>query len=275
MSTQKEELEKLIKFIKSMQIIIRTSPNKQQVERVKKDLYKYIKKLQTIVPDFDPAKETIEELERRIFQYTNINKPPQHEQQKLSITTEEEKRDVSWDIKLPLKKASPHCNDPEINFIYSAIEFLQKEYWPILAEQHIHLDFTHSQERQSLRLEFDEVIRELKSLIETIEDYALAENPDFRDQLYKMKNKQIRVFLINVNDFFKKVKDFLSRLLEELDKRSSVIKNPDDKIVFDPQFEDASLLNGYTIRAALVEFISLMQFIIKKINLPDFKQKKF
>lgn len=276
MNANNEEILKLIKYIKSMQLIIRTSPNKDQVERIKKDLYKYIKKLQTLVPDFDPSKETMEELERRLFQ-TNIFPSQKKEDSMFQNYYDEsvEKDQISWDYKIPLKKASHHCNDQEINFLFSSIDFIQKEFWPILSEQHIRLDFTYSQERQSLRFQFDELIRELNSLIETVEDYALAENPDFRDQLYKMKNKQIRLFLINANEFFKKLKDFLNRLLSELDKRTSVIKNLDDRIEFNPQFEEASLLNGYTIREALVEFIDLIQFILKKINLPDFKQKKF
>jgi len=276
MNANNEEILKLIKYIKSMQLIIRTSPNKDQVERIKKDLYKYIKKLQTLVPDFDPSKETMEELERRLFQ-TNTFPSQKKEDSMFQNYYDEsvEKDQISWDYKIPMKKASHHCNDQEINFLFSAIDFIQKEFWPILSEQHIRLDFTYSQERQSLRFQFDELIRELNSLIETVEDYALAENPDFRDQLYKMKNKQIRLFLINANEFFKKLKDFLNRLLSELDKRTSVIKNLDDRIEFNPQFEEASLLNGYTIREALVEFIDLIQFILKKINLPDFKQKKF
>lgn len=276
MYANNEEILKLIKYIKSMQLIIRTSPNKDQVERIKKDLYKYIKKLQTLVPDFDPSKETMEELERRLFQ-TNIFPSQKKEDSMFQNYYNEsvEKDQISWDYKIPMKKASHHCNDQEINFLFSSIDFIQKEFWPILSEQHIRLDFTYSQERQSLRFQFDELIRELNSLIETVEDYALAENPDFRDQLYKMKNKQIRLFLINANEFFKKLKDFLNRLLSELDKRTSVIKNLDDRIEFNPQFEEASLLNGYTIREALVEFIDLIQFILKKINLPDFKQKKF
>jgi hypothetical protein len=215
-------------------------------------------------------------LERRLFQ-TNIFPSQKKEDSMFQNYYNEsvEKDQISWDYKIPMKKASNHCNDQEINFLFSSIDFIQKEFWPILSEQHIRLDFTYSQERQSLRFQFDELIRELNSLIETVEDYALAENPDFRDQLYKMKNKQIRLFLINANEFFKKLKDFLNRLLSELDKRTSVIKNLDDRIEFNPQFEEASLLNGYTIREALVEFIDLIQFILKKINLPDFKQKKF
>jgi len=52
MNTNKEEIAKLIKFIKSMQLIIKTSPNKEQVERVKKDLYKYLKKTTKLCPRF-------------------------------------------------------------------------------------------------------------------------------------------------------------------------------------------------------------------------------
>ncbi|MFN3603476.1 MAG: hypothetical protein ACK4UJ_02065 [Leptonema sp. (in: bacteria)] len=266
MENREQEIQKLIKFIKSMQSIIKTSPNPSQVERVKKDLAKYLAKLKEFVPDFDPSKESVDELSKRLL----ISVSPESSTSSLK----EQTSPTSWDNKLPLLKASPHCTDHEINFLYSAIQFIQKEFWPVLSDLHLQLDFTHSQERQSLRLEFDEVLRELKSLLETIEDYSTSESPDFRDQLYKMKNKQIRLFIININNFLKKLKDFLSRLINELNKMTGVIKNPQYTIRFNPQFEEATLLNGYTILGALLEFLDFIQFVLKKINLPDLKQKK-
>ncbi len=266
---KKDELIKLIKFIKSMQTIIKTSPNQQQVERVKKDLYKYVKKLQSLVPDFDPSKESINDLERRIL-YTYGKQEEMSKNAQINLDKE-----FSWEQIISIKKASSHCNDHDINFIYSTLEFLLKEFWPILSEQHIQLDFTHSQERQTIRLRMDEIQRELKTLLETIEDYALTESADFRDQLYKMKSKQTRLFLININEFYKILRDFLKKLLSELDKKSGVIKNSDDIIKFNKDIDEATILNGQSIRDALTKFLDLVQFILKKINLPDLKQKKF
>lgn len=265
----KDELIKLIKFIKSMQTIIKTSPNQQQVERVKKDLYKYVKKLQSLVPDFDPTKESINDLERRIL-YTYVKQ----EEVPKNVSTNMD-QELSWEQIISIKKASPHCNDIDINFISSTLDFILKEFWPILSEQHIQLDFTHSQERQSIRLRLDEIQRELKTLLETIEDYSLTESADFRDQLYKMKSKQTRIFLINVNEFYKILRDFLKKLLSELDKRSGVIKNSDDIIRFNKDIDEATMLEGYSIRDGLTKFLDLVQYILKKINLPDLKQKKF
>lgn len=265
MENREQEIQKLIKFIKSMQSIIRTSTNPAQVERIKKDLSQYLRKLKELVPDFDPSKETIEELSRRLYFNNSTSKEK---------TTFSEDKTSQWEIKLPLMKASPYCNDNDVNFLYSVLEFLRKEFWPVLSDLHLQLDFTHSQERQGLRLEFDEILRELKSLLETIEDYAKSESPDFREQMLKMKNKQTRTFIINVNNFFKKLKDFVSKLIEELNKMSGVIKNPNEIIRFNPQFEEATLLDDYTISGALLEFLDFIQFVLKKINLPDLKQKK-
>ncbi len=267
MMDKENEIQKIIKFIKSMQSIIKTSPNPTQVERIKKDLSTYLKKLKELVPDFDPNKETIDDLNRRLFMsQTNADR---------SSVVIEKKSISSWDYKVPLQKASPNCADRDINFLYSVIQFVQKEFWPILSDLHLQLDFTHSQERQMLRLEFDKILRSLKTLLETIEDYATSESSDFREQLLKMKNKQTRVFIIDVNDFFKKLKDFITKLINETNSMSGVVKNPSEKIHFNPQFEEAELLEGYTVKGALMEFQDFIHFVLKKINLPDFKQKKF
>lgn len=271
MQANKEEILKMIKYIKSMQMILRTSTSQEQIERVKKDLSKYLQKLQSLVPDFDPKNETIQELERRIETIIDGKNTDAGR----SLHSEYPQTESSWDNRIRIMKPSPHSNDPEINFLYSVMTFLQKEYWPAVSEQQIQLDYTYSQERHGLRFQFDELMRELRSIIETIEDQARTANPDLKEQLQKMKTKQIRTFIINANEYFKKLRDFLEKLIDEHNKKSFVIKNPDSRIQFHPRFDEASLLNGYTIPEALVEFLDLVQYIIRKINLPDLKQKKF
>ncbi|MCS7205095.1 MAG: hypothetical protein NZ853_05315 [Leptospiraceae bacterium] len=266
-----EEAQKIIKYIKSMQTIIKTSTNSEQIERIKKDIAKYIKKLQAIVPDFNPAKETIQELELRLQNISN-KKDISYERNLIEDVFQQER--ISWETRIPYLKATPHSNDYELNFLYSVISLIQKEYFPAITEQQIQLDYTHSQERQVLRYQFDELLRDLQTLIETIEDYARAETPDFREQLLKMKNKQTRNFIFNSNEYLKKLRDFIAKLLIEYDKKTFVIKNPESKINFDPRFDEAKLLHGYSIRQALEEFLDLLEYTIKKINLPDFKQKK-
>lgn len=57
-----------------------------------------------------------------------------------------------------------------------------------------------------------------------------------------------------------------------MQRGGSAIKNPDDRIRFDRNYEDASWLENHTVREAVYEFFNLVDFAIKKVNLPTLKQ---
>lgn len=273
------EVEKTVKFLKQMEVIVRTSGNQAQVDRVRKDMARYQARLRELVPDYRPEKETVDQLSRRL---TGQAAPPPprsamlHDDSHASIfsdapATTGDPASISIADRIPEERASPHCTDPDVNFVSSLLRVLMREYWPAITEQHIKLDFTSSQERQALRLKMDNLSRSQKTLAETIEEYATAEKADFREQLFKMKNKQIRLFLFEANELFRDFKSLLAKLIGEIQKGGTLVANPDERLHFDPGYEEATWLENHTVREAIFEFFNLMDFAIKKINLPTMK----
>ena len=49
---QLKEIDKILKFIKQMEGIVRTSPSREQVERVRKELKKFREKLKEMIPTY-------------------------------------------------------------------------------------------------------------------------------------------------------------------------------------------------------------------------------
>jgi hypothetical protein len=147
----------------------------------------------------------------------------------------------------------------------------ENEYWPVLSDQHCKLDFSHTGIRDAMRKKLDNALTNLKILAETIEEYATAENQDFREQLLKMKNKQSRIFLMETNEVFKDLIHFLEKLTEDINRNGTVIHNKKEMIRFNPRFEKATMLEGKSLEYAITEFEMFLNQVVKKLNLPVMK----
>ncbi len=262
--TQLDEIEKLLKYIKQMEGIIRTSPNKEQVERVKKEIQKHKDKLSSIVPGIK-GNQTADDI-RAALGFTTLS---ENEGPGAFIP-------AGADIlaKFPVQKASPHSSDAEVNFVSTILTTIQKEYWPAISDLHCKMDFSHTAERDLLRTQLDNALRNLKVLAETIEEYSQAEKQDFRDQLLKMKNKQTRIFLYETNQILKKIRDFLRDLIQDIKNGGNPILNKNDAIHFNSRFEEATALEGVRVGDALIEFDMYATQAVERINLPELKINK-
>jgi len=262
-SSQKIEADKLIKYIKQMEGIIRTSPNKEQVERVKKEIRKYRDKLGALVPGLNV--ELNSDQIRAELKMQDMEATPQPAARTPAPTASD------MLSKFPIQKASPHSSDNDVNFVATVLTIVQKEYWPAISEQHCKLDFSNSAERDTIRNQLDNSMRNLKVLAETIEEYSMAEKQDFREQLLKMKNKQTRIFLYETNQTLKKIRDFLKKLMSDVKSGGNSIINKTDVLKFNPKFEEATVLEGAPIVEALVQFEMYASQAVERINLPELK----
>ncbi len=255
------EIEKVLKYIRQMEGIIRTSPSPEQKERVKKELKKYTDRLVQLVPSVNPQRINVEGLMKDL----GIGAAP-------GSPTGAVGSDGNMDMigRMPVEKASVHSQDPDVNFLSTVLKLIHSEYWPAISDQHAKLDFSHGAERDAIRAQLENSMRNLRVLCETIEEYAMAEKQDFREQLMKMKNKQTRVFLFEANETFKKVREFLRKVNEN---SAVVILNGDEQIHFNSRFESATILEGRTVAQAVQEFEVFLSQCISKLNLPEFKQR--
>ena len=274
--TSSEDVKKTVTFIRQMEGILRSSSNPGQIERIRKELVKYRAKLSQLLPGLNAHSEDIEEISRSLgleaerLPSVNLKEPPRR------MNSMGAGGDESTDLidSIAMTKASPHCSDYDINFLSTVLHFLQKEYWPVISEQHCKVDFSHGTVRDTIRNKMDNVMRNLKVLAETIEEYAMADKQDFREQLLKMKNKQSRIFLIETSSVLREVSEFLSELATDVNTSGSIVVNKSDIIEFNPRFEEAEKLKGKTVSHAITEFNSFVKQVLKKINLPEFRKGK-
>lgn len=257
------EIEKILKFIKQMDGIIRTSASKDQVERVRKEIRKYREKLDQMAPGIGSLTADVEELRKKLG---------------LGIASDtgssaaERIRENKGDLlsKIPIEKASPHCNDPDINLMFTVVQASIKVYWPMLSNQIAKLDYSVASERDAIYRKLENSMRSLRVLADTIEEYATAEKQDFREQLLKMKNKQSRVFLFEANDHLKELRTFLGKLTGSM--RESVL-NIQDTLAFQSDYQDLASLSGRTVESGIIEFQGYVDQAITKLSIPDIKPR--
>ncbi|MEM7181543.1 MAG: hypothetical protein AAF518_11565 [Spirochaetota bacterium] len=261
-------LQKYQKIVSQLEYILKNSRNPRQRERVSKDLDKYKYRILSISPEGIPDS---------FGSVTNStdNHPTSHEEEGESQDTT---RPASPSRRDPLEnlvvmKISPHCNDNEINLIATLLNLLDEEYSPVLGDSHLKLDFTHATERDNLMKHLENIHRNMKVLTETIEEYALCDKQDFKEQLGRMKNKQSRIFIAEAGDVFVQFRDFIHKIFtDNQDSGGSVILNLKEEVNFNSRFERATLLEGRTVEDSLEQFYDFTKSALENINIPSIRR---
>ena len=259
---QMAEIQKLQKAIEQLEKIQKLSTNKEQKARVTKDLALYREKLSNLNPE--KSGETI--AAEGSLTTNQVSRPRPDKQ------SEEQSQDQSLLSQFTIMKISPNSNDHEINMIGTLLNILDIEFIPVLMDTHIKFDFSHAAERDGVIKHMENIRRNIKVLTETIEEHAQAEKQEFREQLGRMKNKQARIFITEAYEVFKRFKDFLEKVKEDMQQGGGVIMNLEDPINFNSRFEKATLLEGKTIQEAIDTFEQFVTEAIENIDIPNIKK---
>jgi hypothetical protein len=262
------ELQKLQTILSQLEKILQVSQNPEQRKRVTKDIQKYKTKILSISPDGIP--------DNIHMVYVEKETPKQNVTQSNTSTSQKPEKDVPLGYltrdkvlsNMVVMKISPHSHDQEINFIATLITVMESEYAPILGDSHIKFDFSHINERDNILKHIENIHRTMKVLTETIEEYALSDKQDFKEQLGRMKNKQSRIFIAEAGDLFKSFKDFVSTIIKSVEEGVGIIMNLEDRIHFNSRFERATILEGKLIPDALKQFLEFTYAALDNINVP-------
>ncbi|MCR9144925.1 MAG: hypothetical protein NXI24_21995 [bacterium] len=277
------EVEKILKYLKNMEGIVRTSPNPEQKARVQKELSKQRTRLAAIVPGLDATRmnhtQIVAALEMsggEAAGAAGASAAGGGSTARAAATSSGAGTSGGYKVldKFPIEKASPNSTDPDVNFLAGVFTAIQKEYWPAISEQHCQMDFSRGAERGAMRTQLDNVLRNMKVLLETIEEYSSAEQQDFREQLLKMKNRQTRAFIFDANDMLRKIRDFMEPLLEDIEVNGGIITNKTETLRFNARYEDATVLEGAAVADGVQEFARFVQEAIEHLNLPQLKKKE-
>ena len=245
-----EELRQVNEAIRKFELVLKTTRDPRQKERVKKELVR----LRNYREKFEHVYSLVEEKEEN---------ESWHPFDGFDFL----KQNVSL-------QESYAIHDQEINAIIAIMQFFEKEFLAFLTERRLKLDFKYSLERDG----FYHLYQDLMKRIQDFEDeIKIIEEANYSDNtLTEIKNRRLRkrrVLIIETDKLFRRCKHFTEDILKDLEMKGVACLNPDDQLNFD-EIEGSRFLEGMTVKEALLALDSFAGEVIGFLNLPEIIQEK-
>jgi hypothetical protein len=245
----------IVKSIKLLESVLKTSIDSHQKTRVKRDINKLRSMLQELYPDSD-----LRDIESAV--YADIMAMPPKET--ISVKNFKHLQNIAVEI------FSNYKEDIEANEAASVMKFFQEKIWVMISDQHTKLDFSNSSERDTLYRNLDECNRAFKTFCQTIEDIDKVRSAEYLNQLHLMRVRHGRLFLFEIHQFFSTVKKFISELIANHESGGNMILNPDELITY-ADYEEYATYENWTVINALKNMLEFIDEALDLINIPNIK----
>jgi len=253
MDEKEEKAKQIVRSLRALEGVLKTTPDAKQRERVKKDLKSLRDKLQELYPDVD-----IDELIEAIITDDLIVTP----------NGEAELESLEYLKNVEIEKISNFKDDKEINIAASILKHFSEKIWGVIADQYTKLDYSNSLERDALYRKLDECQRALKIFQQTVDDIEKANTSAHISQLNLMRMRQGRLFLMDLFSFFKDVNDFITKILADTEFGGTMVLNADDRITY-ARYDMYKTFEGLTVKEALRYLKGFVQEVLQIIKVPD------
>ncbi|MBN2039576.1 MAG: hypothetical protein JW864_06020 [Spirochaetes bacterium] len=256
MPERNKKAEDIVKTIKLLESIFKTNRNELKKAQIRRDINKLRSQLKEIYPDSD-----LKDIENTI--YANLMASPAPEEH--AITKFKNLSSITIEL------FSSHKEDAEINEAASIMKYFQERIWVVISDQHVKLDYTNSSERDTLYRKLDECNRAFKTFCQTIDDIEKTRSTEYLNQLHLMRVRHGRLFLFEIHQFFKSVRQFISNLIANYESGGNMILNPDDMIQY-AEYEEYSTYENWSVINALINMLEFINEALELINIPNLKQ---
>ncbi|MBV6492162.1 MAG: hypothetical protein LDLANPLL_00153 [Turneriella sp.] len=251
---QKTELLTLQKLVRQYEGIVRTTRNVEQANKAKIELKKIRDKIDAIAPA-GAADEFFAANPQQTITYGRKRGLEDLTEAYPTLT------------KMPMAKIGPNSDELEVNVLGSVLVAWENTFYPALGK--IKLDFALSAERDSHFTILESLKRQMKILVETIEDMHSAIREDSKAQLRDMRTRQQRQFLLDGGIFLKKVYEYWKAVYEDIQANGPKCFNKDDTISVDTRLEVANYFHGKSVRETARFTVMFLHEAIEALNLPD------
>ncbi len=170
--------------------------------------------------------------------------------------------------KIRIERASPHCEYHEINLISSIVKEFEVNYWSLLSDRHIKLDYSTASERDSYFTKLEEFKRNLKLILENIEEAHRTQSREYLARLRTMRIKQERQILLEFHDFFRSISQFLEKIVLNLDEGSNIVLNSDEMVTYD-RHDGKPYFKGKSVAEAVRMIYEFTKESAESIRVPD------
>lgn len=257
MDEKKEKSIKIVKSIKLLESVFKTSHDQAQKSRVKKEMDSLRKMLQDLYPDVN-----VEQLEDAIFSDSMVLV---HEEKDAGLAKYETLKDIE------IENISAHKDDEEINLAAGIIKYFEDRIWSATTDQHTKMDFSNAGVRETINRKLDQCDRSLKLFTQTISDMEKSKSGEYVSQLQMMRAKQGRVFLFELTDFFRSAKTFITNLISDAEFGGTMILNSQDPIKY-ADYDAYKMFEGRSVLDALRYTKKFISEALQVINVPEIKK---
>lgn len=256
MDEKRKKARQIVKSIKALEGVLKTSRDPSQRSRVKKDIDSLRNMLKEMYPDV-----SVEELEDAIATDDLLAEPSR--EQMLS--------GYKYIKIVPIEKISSYRDDEEINIAASIMKYFEDRIWGVISDQHSKLDFSNSAERDALYRKLDECNRAFKIYYQTLDDLERTRSGEYVNQLNLMRVKQGRIFLIEIHGFFAAVNEFISEIIADSEFGGTMVLNSDEIIVYS-DYEKYRTFDGWNVVDALKYMKGFVEEALDVIVVPDIRK---
>ena len=257
MDDKLEKGRQIVKSIRMLEGVLRTTPNTDQRIRVKKEIDKQRNTLNEMFPG-----EDISELEKALSSEAPNSTADANS---MDLSNLETLKDIS------IETISTYKDDQEINEAASIMKYFEDRICGVISDQHTKLDFSNSGERDTLYRKLDQCNRSFKIFCQTIEDIDKTKSSEYTNQLQMMRVKQGRVFLYDLSEFLKGAKNFVSTLISDAEFGGTMIINRDEIVEY-ADYETYKTFANNTVFEALKYMKKFLNEALQVIKVPDIKK---
>ncbi len=256
MDEKRNKARQIVKSIKALEGVLKTSGDPSQRARVKKDMNSLRNMLKEMYPE-----SSVEELEDAIATDDLLAEP----------SMDQVMSKYKYIKIVPFEKISPYRDDEEINIAASLMKYFEDRIWGVISDQHSKLDFSNSAERDALYRKLDECNRAFKIYHQTLDDLERSRSGEYVNQLNLMRVKQGRIFLVEIHGFFTAVKDFISEIIADSEFGGTMVLNSDEIIVYS-DYDKYRTFDGWNVIDALKYMKGFVEESLDIIAVPDLRK---
>ena len=249
--------EQFNEILKRLEGVYKSTVDKDQKERVKKEISKIKNKISNI-EQFGPEEVLDEGQDQEEDVVTG----------KDDAAFEEEKKEFKILSKFPVKKIHPESINPEVNMAITYIDIFESELWGALSDFHLKLDYFHSRERDKFYNALENVKRFISEYANTLNEFNDSVNKKYLEKLKSMRSKYSRSLLVDSVKLIMNIKEFIEKILSDYESGGHIIMNPDDEIAYS-DIEEKKILNNWKIIDALRYIREFSEEFLGAINLPE------
>ncbi len=240
-----DELKHINKAIKQYEVVLKTTSDSYQKQRVRRELAKlkdYREKFEHVYSILDEENEEIGSGEFEGFPFLN---------QHLNIDDEHP------------------VHDREVNGILAILRFFGQELLTVLTEKKMKLDFKFALERDGFYHLYQDLMKRIADFEDEIK--VINEGKYSDSALTDIKNRRLRkrrVLIIETDKLFRRCLHFTGEILKDIEKSGVACRNPDEIIHFD-ELEGLHFLEGRTVHESLSVLDQFAGEVLSYFNLPE------